>query len=265
MSGSDPAYVLVVARALASLTLIAGLVVSLGGTAGAAADPNYQPLPVAVVHDLAVPIATLAAVGPGKPDGQANQAPRVSSSNKISEGGKPEVAYVLGEFCPFCAGESWAVAVALSRFGTFNNLETLTSSAVDTPPSIQTISFRHATFASRYVVFDAIVNEDTRFKKVEPVPANVRPAWNKGHDEYPFIDFGGRAELTTSSFSPTLLKGVSRMQIATDLAHPGRPVAQAIDGTANQLTAAICLATDNAPRKVCGSKAITAIQGSLKR
>jgi hypothetical protein len=252
------------ARALASLTLIAGLVVSLGGTAGAAADPNYQPLPVAVVHDLAVPIATLDAVGPGKPDGQANQAPRVSSSNRISEGGKPEVAYVLGEFCPFCAGESWAVAVALSRFGTFNKLETLTSSAVDAPPSIQTISFRQSTFASRYVAFDAVVNEDTSFKKAEPVPANVRPAWDKGHDEYPFIDFGGRAELRTSSFSPDLLKGLSRTQIASDLAHSGRPVAQAIDGTANQLTAAICLATGNKPGGVCHDKTVAAIEASLR-
>jgi hypothetical protein len=107
--------------------------------------------------------------------------------------------------------------------------------------------------------------EDADLKPVEPVPSNVMPAWTVAHNGYPFIDFGGRAELTMSSFSPSLLKGLSRVQIASDLAHAGRPVAQAIDGTANQLTAAVCLATSDKPTKVCGSKTISTLQRSLRR
>jgi hypothetical protein len=253
-------------RIVTTLTAMACLSGTAAGMAGAAdvTNANYQPLPAAVVRDLAVPVSTLDAVGAGKPNGQPNQAPRLSTERRIREDGKPEVAYVLGEFCPYCAGESWALAVALSRFGTFIDLETLTSNSEDAPPSIQTISFRRAAYESRYLAFDPIVDEDANFKPVEHVPAKVMPAWNNAHNGLPFIDFGGRAELTTSSFSPTLLKGLSRVQIASDLAHAGRPVAQAIDGTANQLTAAICLVTGNKPGKVCRSRTVAAIQHSLR-
>src|SRR6266702_3251914 len=41
--------------------------------------------------------------------------------------GHPELFYVGGEYCPFCAGERWAMIQALSRFGTFSNLKQIQS------------------------------------------------------------------------------------------------------------------------------------------
>jgi hypothetical protein len=194
-------------------------------------------------------------VGAGKWHGTRNVPPSLVKLAKLTEHGKPELAYILGEFCPYCAGESWSVAVALSRFGVFHGLTTLTSSAQDRPAGIQTISFRYAHFTSRFLAYDPIVNEDANRKHVESVPPKVRRAWHRyGPDGYPFMDFGGVAVLDVSSFNPKLLAKLTRQQIAADLSHPTRRVAVAIDGTANQLTAAICVMT----------KTIAAIRRSLR-
>lgn len=42
-----------------------------------------------------------------------------------------------------------------------------------------------------------------------------------------------------TGFNPSILKDLTRAQIAAALNHPRRNVAQVIDGSANQLTAAI--------------------------
>jgi Domain of unknown function (DUF929) len=126
-----------------------------------------------------VSAATLRSIGPGARHGERNLAPRLAKAGRLVEKGKPEVAYIIGEFCPYCAGESWSVAVALSRFGTFRGLTTLVSSATDDPASIQTISFRYSHFHSRYLAYDPIVNEDVHLRLVDPVPANVNRAWNR--------------------------------------------------------------------------------------
>jgi hypothetical protein len=66
-----------------------------------------------------------------------------------------------------------------------------------------------------------------------------------------------------ASFSPQVLQGLSRAQIASQLNDPTSPVAQAIDGAANQITAAIATVTGNQPSSVSSSPAIAAIEKSL--
>jgi hypothetical protein len=226
---------------------------------------NYQPLPVSIRHEIrSVPVTVLKAVGKGHETsvpGLVNQ--------KLRKNGKPEVAYILGEFCPYCAAESWIAAVALSRFGQFHHLTTLTSSANEegSLASLQSVSFRYSQYTSRYLVFDPIVNEDTNSKQVQPVPAGLAKVWK--HDEggfegYPFVDFGGRAVQTAAPMDPRVLHGRSRAQIAADLAKPGSAVARAVDGGANEFTAAVCLATKNKPAKVCAHKPVKALEQSLK-
>lgn len=231
-----------------------------------ATDPNYVPLPPKMAREIrSVSSATFKSIGSGKRHGGRNIPPKLAKAGKLASHGKPELAYILGEFCPFCASESWSVAVALARFGTFHGLTTLTSSAGDDPPSIQTISFRYSHLRSHYLVYDPIVNEDVNRKPVQPVPAKVRRAWHRyDFDGYPFMDFGGKAVLTVSSFAPNLLAKLSRKQIAADLNRPKSRVAKAIDGTANQLTAAICLMTHDKPHRVCATRTISAIQHSLR-
>jgi hypothetical protein len=60
-----------------------------------------------------------------------------------------------------------------------------------------------------------------------------------------------------------VLKGLTDTQIAAALADPTSPVAKAIDGTANVLTAAICSVTSNAPSNVCTATGVTAAAKAL--
>ena len=57
------------------------------------------------------------------------------------------------EYCPYCAAERWALVMALSKFGTFTDLQGTTSSATDTNPSTPTFSFYGSTYTSKYLSF----------------------------------------------------------------------------------------------------------------
>ena len=52
------------------------------------------------------------------------------------------------EYCPYCAAERWAMAVALSRFGTFSDLRLIHSSSADIYPNTPTLSFYRSSYAS---------------------------------------------------------------------------------------------------------------------
>src|ERR1700748_87338 len=62
-----------------------------------------------------VPAATFNAVGAGRAAGLN----ATSGRPPLTANGKPEVVYMGGEFCPYCAAERWALTAALGRFGTF--------------------------------------------------------------------------------------------------------------------------------------------------
>jgi hypothetical protein len=80
----------------------------------------------------------------------------------------------------------------------------------------------------------------------------------------PFLDIANRYLVTGSSFSPQVLQGLTRSQIAADLSDPGSAVAQAIDGTANDITAAVAAVTGNQPSSVGSSATIAAIAQKLE-
>ena len=75
----------------------------------------------------------------------------------------------------------------------------------------------------------------------------------------PFVDIGNRYVISGASYSPAVLQGLSRDQIAADLNDPSSPVARAIDGSANAITAALCSVTGNQPSAVCNSPVIAAL------
>ncbi len=61
-----------------------------------------------------------------------------------------------------------------------------------------------------------------------------------------------------SSYSPTILSGLSFSQIGDDLDQPTNPVTQAILASANYLSATVCEITSQRPLSVCSSKAVVA-------
>lgn len=241
-----------------------------GSGATATADPGTTKLSAQVLAALSVPATTLETVGSPSSDVLPTKAGTGTGTILKGADGKPLITYIGAEYCPFCAAERWALAVALSRFGTFENLSGTNSSDSDEFPDTQTLSFYGSSYSSSYVDFQAVeeaTNQpDGSSYQALQAPTAAQSALMAKYDtqgSIPFLDIANRYVITGSSFSPQVLQGLSRSQIAADLANPSSAVAQAIDGTANDITAAIASVTGSQPSSVGGSATIAAIEQKL--
>ena len=232
-----------------------------------------------------VPASTLDAVGKGS---GVNPMIATKGQPALTSGGKPEIVYMGAEYCPYCAAERWGMVVALSRFGTFSNLSLIRSSNNDVYTNTATLSFYKSSYTSKYLVFNPV--EMYSEKQVGngyatlQKPTATETALMSKYDappyiasnyagSFPFVDIGNQYLVLGAQYQPTTLGttasvapghfGLTWTQIASDLKNPASPVAKAIDGTANSITAAICKITNNADTAVCNSAAATAGAGSL--
>jgi hypothetical protein len=258
-----------------------------GTSAGAASGHTASASTTATVTKeiASVPASTLNAVGKGS---GVNPLIATKGQPPLTSGGKPEMVYEGAEYCPYCAAERWAMAVALSRFGTFSGLHLIHSSNADVYTNTATLSFYKSTYTSKYLVFDPVemysekqvgdgyatlqkptATESALMTKYDGPP--YVPSADSG--SFPFVDIGNQYLVIGAQYLPSTLGttssvdsghyGLNWTQIAGDLKNPSSPVAQAIDGTANSITAAICKITKNADTAVCSSAAATAGAGSL--
>jgi hypothetical protein len=176
------------------------------------------------------------------------------------------------EYCPFCGTERWAMAVALSRFGTFSGLKFIHSSASDTPASIPTLTFYKSAYTSKYIAFTPVEMQDVN-KATLQAPTAAQSAVLAKYDappqvpqanagSIPFIDFGNKFMVSGASYSYIVLQSKTWAQVAAALKDPSSDIAKGADGAANMITAAICKLTGNQPATAC-TPAVRAIEGSL--
>jgi thiol-disulfide isomerase/thioredoxin len=230
-------------------------------------------VPASVLSAVTDPgLHAFATVGEG---GQEGELSRLTGTKPLSDSaGKPEVIYVGGEFCPYCAAERWSMIMALSRFGTFTGLKEMSSSSTDTDPSTSTFTFVDNTYTSQTVDFMPVEEEDQNQNPLQTPSASVEQIFTTydqqpysdsaaGEPGFPFLDIGGDYVLYQTGFDPAMLQGLSWKQIATDLGNLKSPVTLAIVGNANFLSAAICLADSNQPSSVCASSTIQGIETVL--
>jgi Domain of unknown function (DUF929) len=229
-------------------------------------------LPASVSDNITgVPAATLDSVGLGSlGTSVVSQGAIVPISGKpLTSGGKPEMLYIGAEYCPYCAATRWSMAVALSRFGTFTTpLKGFHSSSSDVYPNTATLTFYQQGYTSKYLTFTPVENEDINHNLLQPTTSAQQALWVKydttqtadGPSQgYPFIDFGNKVAVKLPPYNPQVLKGLTWAEIASDLHNPSSPVAQAVLGSANYITAAICKMTGNTPSSVCTSTAVTKV------
>jgi thiol-disulfide isomerase/thioredoxin len=225
-------------------------------------------LPAAVARNITnVPASTLTSVGTGSLSGPGLPIKPISGK-PLTASGKPEMLYIGAEYCPYCAAMRWSMAVALSRFGTFGPLWGIHSSATDVYPNTPTLTFYKQQYSSPYLTFTPVENLNGQHKLLQPVTKAQQALWTtygtyQGSVGYPFIDFGNKAAVYGPLYLPTMLKGLTWAQVASKLKNPNGPVAQAIDGAANYVTASICKMTGNKPASVCTAAPIPAIEAKL--
>jgi len=203
------------------------------------------PIPATLYNELAgVSNTTLATVGSGQGSATALTSEKGSA---LTSGGRPEVLYIGAEYCPFCAAERWAMIVALSRFGTFNGLTYMESSATDVYANTPTFSFHNANYASNYISFVSVETQDRNHATLQtptPQEQSFMTSYDSG-GSIPFVDIGnqtGNQYVTLnggSQYQPSVFSG-NWTQIAAQLNDPTTAVAKAVDGAANYLISAIC-------------------------
>jgi Domain of unknown function (DUF929) len=186
--------------------------------------------------------------------------------------GKPEVFFYGAEWCPLCAAERWSIAVALSRFGTLQNLRETTSASDDSYPNTSTISFYQSRYSSSYIDFVSVEEQDRLRNNLQtPTDDQQQLLTRNNVTGYPFMDIGERYLINHPSYDPGVLRSdsqnpssqpLSQQQIADQLSSDNK-ISESILGTANYLTAAICQITKNQPGSVCNDASIQHIEGTL--
>jgi Domain of unknown function (DUF929) len=215
-----------------------------------------------------VPQATFDAVGAGTAAGLD----AITGQPPLTTGGKPEVLYMGGEYCPYCGAERWALAAALSRFGTLSGLSLIHSSPTDVYASTPSLSFAKASYASKYLAFSGVewygeaTDPSTPFGHVylqHPTAQQQALFARYSGGSIPFLDIGNRYLLPQVQYVPSALAGLSWAQVAAAMHDPSSAVGKDIDGAANIITAAICSLTNGQPGGVCHSAGVTAAADTI--
>jgi thiol-disulfide isomerase/thioredoxin len=216
-----------------------------------------------------VPASTFDAVGAGTAAGLDT----VAGQPALTTDGKPEVLFMGGEYCPYCAAERWALAAAVSRFGTLSGLSLIHSSPTDAYANTPTLSFAKASYTSKYLAFVPVewfgeaADPSTPFGHVylqQPTAQQLALFARYGGESIPFVDIGNRYFLPQVQYLPSALAGLTWTQVAAAMRDPSSAVAKDIDGAANVITAAICTLTHGQPAGVCHSAGVTAAAASLQ-
>jgi thiol-disulfide isomerase/thioredoxin len=214
-----------------------------------------------------VPATTFDAIGKGNATGL-----KAVSGPELTQDGKPEVLYMGGEYCPYCAAERWVIATALGRFGTLSAPKLIHSSPTDVYANTPTLSFAGSSYTSKYVAFSPVewygeaADPSTPFGHVyfqHPTTQEVALFNQYGGNSVPFVDIANRYVVPGAQYIPSDLAGLTWSQIAADLKNPSSTVAKDIDGAANVITAALCKVTNGQPGNVCSSAGVKAAAGSL--
>jgi hypothetical protein len=272
LAGGSIGVVLLLLAALV-VAKAAGLGSGGSGTDATTSAPSGAADAAVVKAVTAVPAKVLDQVGVG--DVQA--VPHKVDAPALTADGKPQVLYVGAEYCPFCAAQRWPVVVALSRFGTWSGLGQTTSASDDVFPDTSTLSFHGATYTSDYLSFTGVETSGRTKVNGQYAPLDqLSAADQKTFETYdqppyttgsaggiPFIDLGGSYVSAGASLDPQLLAGKSHRQIAEALSDPTSPIAQAVDGSANVLTAALCELTGQQPTQVCSAPGVTVAAKAL--
>ena len=241
----------------------------------ASGSDGSRPAPHTVLTEVSsVPASTFDAVGLGRVQKNDVTLTRLSGPAPDTGGAKRVILAAIAEWCPHCVANSWVLALALERFGTLTGLRTINSGTYygkhgSSPAFSNThgLSFIDASYSSQYFIFKPVIRFAKDGAPLEHETKAEKRTLRSFHalGSFPALDLGGAFGLTGLGFSPGILHGLTPAHIASQLANPSSAVAPYIDGEANLLTAALCVATAQQPTATCRSTGVTAAATALPR
>ena len=258
-----------------ALTVPAAYGAGLFGSRSASTPPKIaakinHPVPASLIKGLKQASQAGLSLGPGANDTiymKAINGPRIAKGNKVG------VLYVGADFCPYCAGQRWALMLTLLRFGHFKGLEYMASSPTDVYANTPTFSFLHAKYTSKYVKFEAVETADRMEHKLESMNKAQSaifskfdaPPYSQGYGSIPFVYIDGYYLLTRPLLMPNQLGGMDWEQAVAKLKNPQSNLFQSVMPQVNAFTAAICRLDGGDPDAVCSAPGVTAGNGALFR
>lgn len=210
-----------------------------------------------------IPAATYDKVG----FGAATGVPSATDGPQDKVGDKPRVLYVGAEFCPFCAVERWSLVSALSRFGTWDGLAGAVSSPNEGAMSnIQTVTFKDATYTSKYIAFKGWETRDRMGEPLQTMSDADSTLVSKYNDRgsIPFVLIGGKSTTQGATWDGRSLPGMTNTEIAEQMADPNSAISKGAVGAANVYSAQICTLTGQQPANVCNSAGVKAAAAKLE-
>jgi Domain of unknown function (DUF929) len=239
---------------------------------GSGSSETFTAAPGSLVSSLAqIPSAVTNGVGVTSPTYPVT-APRSVRSSSVwtaatKAGDLPVVFFYDAEFDPYAAAQRWPLMVALSRFGSFGQVGLVQSSATNVFSNLSSFTFWEATYSSRWISLAAV----ERYGSVDPTGASYISLQKPDATEaaavsqfdgspttFPLLDIANRFVQIGAGYSPAALAGLTQAEIAADLAYPTNPIAQAVETSANEISAAICSVTGQHPGAVCRARGVVA-------
>src|SRR3984957_9068687 len=255
------------------------------GPSPTASVETFNPAPSSLVSTMrSVPASVYDAVGVSSPDNPV-QAPQQTGNGTAplwlgtaADGATLPVVFFYGaEFAPYAAVQRWPLILALSRFGTFNQLGLMQSSASTAFADLSTFTFWNPSttqsYTSKYLVFESVERYSSltptggrslSLQRPDAKQAAAIASYGQTADTFALTDVANRYVLNGASFTPGVLAGLSQSQIAGNLTTPASPLAQAVVTAANEITAANCAVDDDKPSTVCDSRAVAEADEELK-
>ena len=275
-SGSQTGVVIAAVSLVLIVAIVATFILVKLNRTSASTNASSSLASASVVNAVTnVPKSALAAAA--VPTSSIPMPAKIVGGASFTSAGKPVVLYMGADYCPYCAAERWPLIIALSKFGTFSNLHTTSSSSTDVYPNTQTFSFYGSSYTSKYIDFQSVemqtnISSNGSYTTLQTPTALQNQIFSK-YDQppyastatgIPFIDFSNKYIVSGPSYSPALLAGLSRASIAGSLTISGTVTNQAILPSANLIIATICKVDNNQPGSVCSIPAVATAEASLK-
>jgi Domain of unknown function (DUF929) len=212
-----------------------------------------------------VPVSALVR-NAGAANANQDTAPEALPANapRLRSNGRPEVIYIGAQFCAPCAGERWALVIALSKFGTFKHLSGTTSS--DAYPGGPTFSFYGATYTSKYLSF---VTDEQSPRSVNRSAGsydnvltlsdrehNIMTAWDvvpytSQSGSVPFLYIGGKFLLSGFQYHAGAISLMSLQTAAGVMTSGKSSFSKQVEAAAGYLLGDFCVLTREKPARVC--------------
>ena len=139
------------------------------------------------------------------------------ADNKIwTSSGKPVLFFFGSAACPYCSASSWALVVALQRFGSLSGTAFDYSNPSDTPPSIPETVMASASLTSSYISLQVAETTYTGAITLPGFANGYQNAYFVAYDSggsIPYVVIGGQYFTVGTLVNPVPLEGSSPTEV----------------------------------------------------